>query len=170
MAALPTSTFSARYLERAISTLAWRGTTRPFVYLCYTSLVGDGHHQKYECDINFFVCLLVHRYRIDALRWSASHHIAVQELVSAMRNESSGKYTPRPPHCPSCAQLMPLARTTSRFGNLPDLYIFECRACGVSHIDEANCSEYRQAAISVSSPISLIANTVLVDTVLVDHS
>jgi hypothetical protein len=52
-----------------------------------------------------------------------------------MRNEHSDKYTPRSPHCPSCAQLMPLARTTSRFGNLPDLYIFECRACGVSHID-----------------------------------
>src|SRR5262249_15299683 len=33
----------------------------------YTSLVGDGHHQKYECDTNFFVCLLVRRYRIDAL-------------------------------------------------------------------------------------------------------
>jgi hypothetical protein len=46
--------------------LAWRGTTTPFVYLCYTSLVGDGHHQKYECDTNFFVCLLVRRYRIDA--------------------------------------------------------------------------------------------------------
>ena len=143
MAALPTSIFSARYLERAISTLAWRRTTTPFVYLCYTSLVGDGHHQKYECDTNFFVCLLVRRYRIDALplryrcRWSASHRIAVQEPVSAMRNESSGKYTPRPPHCPSCAQIMPLARTTSRFGNLPDLYIFECRACGVSHIEAA---------------------------------
>src|SRR5215472_19288597 len=67
MAALPTSTFSARYLERAISTLAWRRTTTPFVYLCYPSLVGDGHHQKYECDTNFFVCLLVRRYRIDAL-------------------------------------------------------------------------------------------------------
>src|SRR6516225_1630875 len=64
-----------------------------------------------------------------------------------MRNESSGKYPPRPPVCPSCAQLMSLARTTSRFGNLPDLYIFECRACGVSHIDAADCSEYRQAAI-----------------------
>src|SRR5215472_2711638 len=59
--------FLARYLERTISTLAWRGTTTPFVYLCHTSLVGDGHHQKYECDTNFFVCLLVRRYRIDAL-------------------------------------------------------------------------------------------------------
>jgi hypothetical protein len=52
-------------------------TTTHFVYLCYTSLVGDGHHQKYECDTNFFVCLLVHRYRIDALPlplvWFALH-------------------------------------------------------------------------------------------------
>src|SRR5262249_60898949 len=67
-------------------------------------------------------------------RRSASHHIAVQELVSAMRNESSGKYTPRPPLCPSCAQIMRLGRIP-RSGDLPDVYIFECQACGVSHID-----------------------------------
>jgi hypothetical protein len=54
-----------------------------------------------------------------------------------MRNEHSGKYMPRPPLYPSCAQIMRLARTTARFGKLPDLYIFECRACGVSHIDAA---------------------------------
>jgi len=47
--------------------LAWRRTTTSFVYVCYTSLAGDGHHQKYECDTNFFVCLLVRCYRIDAL-------------------------------------------------------------------------------------------------------
>jgi hypothetical protein len=46
--------------------------------------------------------------------------------------------SPKPPHCPSCAQIMRLARTTSRFDDLPDLYTFECRACGVSHI-EAGC-------------------------------
>jgi GcrA cell cycle regulator len=46
--------------------------------------------------------------------------------------------SPKPPLCPSCAQIMPLARITSRFGDLPDLYVFECRACGVSHI-EAGC-------------------------------
>jgi hypothetical protein len=45
---------------------------------------------------------------------------------------------PKPPHCPSRAQIMQLARVTSRFGNLPDLYTFECRDCGVSHI-EAGC-------------------------------
>jgi len=54
-----------------------------------------------------------------------------------MRNEHSGKYTPRPPHCLACAQVMRLARITSRFGDLPDLYSFECRACGVSHIEPA---------------------------------
>jgi hypothetical protein len=65
-----------------------------------------------------------------------SHHMRLR-TASAMRNEPSVKYTPRPPLCPSCAQMMRLARTTSRFGNLPDLYTFECRACGVSHIDAA---------------------------------
>ena len=52
-------------------------TTTPFVYICYTSLTCDGHHQKRECDTNFFVCLLVRRYRIDALPlplvWFALH-------------------------------------------------------------------------------------------------
>ena len=44
--------------------LSVRYTTTSFVYVCYTSLVGDGHHQKYECDTNFFVCLLVRRYAL----------------------------------------------------------------------------------------------------------
>jgi len=57
-------------------------------------------------------------------RWSASRHIAVQGSFSAMRNEHSGKNTPRPPVCPSCAQIMRLARTTLRFGSLADLFIF----------------------------------------------
>src|SRR6516225_7732213 len=85
-------------------------TTTHFVYLCYTSLIGDGNHQKYECDTNFFVCLLVHRYRIDALPlplvWFALH-CGFKNRVSAMRNES---YTPGPPLCPSCAQIMRLGR------------------------------------------------------------
>jgi GcrA cell cycle regulator len=46
--------------------------------------------------------------------------------------------SPKAPLCPSCAQIMQLARVTSRFGDLPDLYTFECRDCGVSHI-EAGC-------------------------------
>jgi hypothetical protein len=57
--------------------------------------------------------------------------------ASVMRNEHSGKYTPRPPLCPGCAQIMRIARITSRFGGLPDLYRFECRACGLSHLEAA---------------------------------
>jgi hypothetical protein len=49
--------------------------------------------------------------------------------------EHSGEYMPRPPLCPSCAQTMRLARITSRFGDLPDVYTFECRACGVWHVE-----------------------------------
>ena len=54
-----------------------------------------------------------------------------------MRYEHSNKCEPKQPHCPSCARLMRLARITSRFDDLPDLYTFECRACGVSHIEAA---------------------------------
>jgi len=39
------------------------------------------------------------------------------------------------PRCPGCAQLMRLVRRTKRFGVLPELFTFECRSCGVSHID-----------------------------------
>jgi hypothetical protein len=54
-----------------------------------------------------------------------------------MRNEQSNKNTPRQPLCPGCAQTMRLARITSRFEELPDLYTFECGACGVAHIEAA---------------------------------
>ena len=30
------------------------------------------------------------------------------------------------------------ATRSSRFDDLPDLYVFECRACGVWHIEEAS--------------------------------
>jgi hypothetical protein len=55
--------------------------------------------------------------------------------------------TPKPPLCPSCAQTMRLARITSRFGDLPDLYTFECRACGVLRV------EAEEAATNAASPI-----------------
>jgi hypothetical protein len=54
-----------------------------------------------------------------------------------MRHMLSNKSPPNPPHCPSCAQVMSLARIISRFDELPNLYVFECRTCGVSHIEEA---------------------------------
>jgi hypothetical protein len=50
---------------------------------------------------------------------------------------SLNKCAPASPHCPACGQVMRLARITSRFGDLPDVYTFECRACGVSHIEPA---------------------------------
>jgi hypothetical protein len=55
---------------------------------------------------------------------------------SAMRDKKTSRSNPVPPHCPSCAQGMRLARKTRRFNGLPDLYIFECRVCDVSHTEE----------------------------------
>jgi hypothetical protein len=45
---------------------------------------------------------------------------------------------------------MRLARMTSRFSDLPDLYTFECRACGVSHIDAVEI-EAAQTAVPAKS-------------------
>jgi len=55
----------------------------------------------------------------------------------SMRNEHFNKCASTPPRCPGCAQFMRLARITSRFDDLPDLYTFECQACDVSHIEAA---------------------------------
>jgi hypothetical protein len=68
-----------------------------------------------------------------------------------MPYELSGKYAPVSPHCPGCGQVMRLARITSRFGNLPDLYTFECRACGVSHIEPALSASIMNALLSGAS-------------------
>ena len=54
-----------------------------------------------------------------------------------MRNEHLNKSTPRQQRCPSCAQVMQFVRITWRFEELPDLHIFECRGCGVTHIEAA---------------------------------
>ena len=67
------------------------------------------------------------------------------------RYESSNNCEPRPPHCPSCAQIMRLARITSRFDDLPDLYTFECQACDVSHIEAEPSAFLRPTTFSVSS-------------------
>ena len=55
---------------------------------------------------------------------------------SAMRDKKTSRSNPVPPHCPSCAQAMRMARKTRRFNGLPDLYIFECRTCDMSHTEE----------------------------------
>ena len=54
-----------------------------------------------------------------------------------MPHERSNQCAPKSPLCPSCAQVMRRAKITSRFEDLPDLHTFECRACGVSHIEPA---------------------------------
>ena len=154
----PTGTFVRQCVRNHYCVLCWSSqkqltlshrTATPFVYarqivhvtvVTITRIPRDDRHNKRECDTNFFVCLLVRRYRTDALG-AATDLLRTTlrfEDLFAMRNEHSGKYTPRPSVCPSCAQIMRLARTTLRFGSLPDLYIFECRACGVSRIDEAH--------------------------------
>src|SRR5271163_4815996 len=56
--------------------------------------------------------------------------------VLLMRNDTASRPRSAPPHCPSCAQPMRLARKTRRFNGLPDLYIFECRTCEMSHTEE----------------------------------
>jgi len=68
--------------------------------------------------------------------WQTIHRGS--RTASSMRYELSNEYAPRTPLCASCAQIMRVARITSRFGGLPDLYTFECRACGVSHIEAAH--------------------------------
>jgi hypothetical protein len=45
---------------------------------------------------------------------------------------------PPPPRCLRCAKAMQLIRKTRRFGELPDVYTFQCRACGELHIEECD--------------------------------
>ena len=69
-----------------------------------------------------------------------------------MPNERS---TPKSPICLGCAQTMRLARITSRFEDLPDLYTFEFRSCGVSHIEAAPLAVKLDAADQSSEKASL---------------
>jgi hypothetical protein len=62
--------------------------------------------------------------------------LCLGDRCSAMGHEHSIKYVPGPPPCPCCSQIMQLARTTSRSGDLPDIFAFECRACRVSYIED----------------------------------
>jgi len=56
----------------------------------------------------------------------------------SMRYQNTDQFVSKPPRCPSCAQIMRLVRITTRFDDLPDLHVFECRACGVSHVEAAS--------------------------------
>jgi hypothetical protein len=55
-----------------------------------------------------------------------------------MRGDKASGSPPASPHCPNCAQAMRLARKTRRFNGLPDLYVFECRTCDISHTEEGS--------------------------------
>jgi hypothetical protein len=60
---------------------------------------------------------------------------------------------PKSPPCPSCARIMRFARA-SRFGDLYIQYVFECRACGVSHIEPAPLAVKLDAADQSSEKAS----------------
>ena len=60
--------------------------------------------------------------------------------MSVMWNEYASKSAPRPPRCYGCARPMKLTRRTPRFGGLPDVYTFECRTCGLWHIEEGDAA------------------------------
>ncbi len=55
------------------------------------------------------------------------------------RANASELKPPRPPLCFGCARPMRLVRRTPRFGGL--VYTFECRACGVWHMEEVDAVE-----------------------------
>jgi hypothetical protein len=54
-------------------------------------------------------------------------------MMSAERTNNSGAELAG---CPSCAQPMRLISKDTTVWQLPDLYTFECRACGVLHTEE----------------------------------
>lgn len=60
-----------------------------------------------------------------------------------MLGERSDKMVIIRPRCVGCARPMRLIRKTLRFAGLPDLYTFECEACGETHIEEAPPPEQR---------------------------
>jgi hypothetical protein len=55
-----------------------------------------------------------------------------------MWKELTEKSAPKQPRCPGCARPMLFVRRTTRFGGLPDLFVFECRDCGETHIEEGD--------------------------------
>ena len=75
--------------------------------------------------------------RADVVPTRIGWDVRASRLKDRMCYEHSNKCTSHQPHCPSCAQIMRLARITPRSDDLPDLYTFECRACGVSHVEAA---------------------------------
>jgi len=48
---------------------------------------------------------------------------------------------PAPVQCPRCAQRMQLVRKTIRFNELPDLFEYKCKKCGMSHYMEHGAAD-----------------------------
>ena len=65
---------------------------------------------------------------------TSPHSGSVLKNEFFMSNESTGN-SPAPPRCPSCAQPMQLIKRTPRFDELPELFTFSCRTCGVAHTE-----------------------------------
>jgi hypothetical protein len=63
--------------------------------------------------------------------------------VFDMPTNGSDNAVPASLRCPRCAQPMRVVRRTPRFGGVPDLYTFECRSCGISHIEESGPGRWR---------------------------
>lgn len=61
-----------------------------------------------------------------------------------MLSERSDRIALKRPRCIGCARSMRLIRKTLRFGGLPDLYTFECEACGETHVEEATMPEAKE--------------------------
>jgi len=64
-------------------------------------------------------------------------------------NETMSRPTPK--RCPSCAQPMRLLRKTRRYNGLPDVYIFECLACEISHTAEGTPPSKTELKIEIGS-------------------
>jgi hypothetical protein len=74
-----------------------------------------------------------------------------------MLNEKTKGPKPAPPHCPNCAQTMRLSRKTRRFNGLPDLYIFKCQKCDMSHTAEGTIGLVQRPLARAASTCPLLS-------------
>ena len=68
-----------------------------------------------------------------------------------MYDKCANKSAPKPPRCLACARPMQLVLRTSRFGELPDLYTFQCRACDEWHLEEGDAVVSRLSDLEAGS-------------------
>jgi len=68
-----------------------------------------------------------------------------------MLNEKTKGSKPATPHCPNCAQIMRLGRKTRRFNGLPDLYVYKCQKCDMSHTAEGTAPSENDLKIEIDA-------------------